>query len=117
MQSTLTKGILVGILIWLGLLTGILWKIPSSPILGVIDVQSLVMMRANQLASLYPNGEVPKAKLQDSVSSLKHALKDFTAQKSIILFHKTAVLNDDLKDYTEEVQNWLNLHEAIEEGA
>jgi hypothetical protein len=113
MNKPLLNLVLGGIIFWLLLLTTILWCTPQSPIIGVIDLQALVVARASQLASLYPDGQVPKAQLQDSIIQIKNALKVFTTRKPVVLLNKNLVLNEDVTDYTEDIQTLLNASDRV----
>ncbi len=70
--------------------------------IGTIDVQKLVTIEAQKLASNYPKGDVPPEKLRVIIENIRGNIQDFTSKRKIILLSKTAVLSSNVPDYTED---------------
>ena len=107
MQKYLTNIVLVVMMVWLTFLTIFVWLIPKTLKIGVVDMQVLVAASANQLAARYSDGQVPKSQLQKSIEHIKSTLEDFAVQNLVVLLNKSAVLNDGVEDYTNNIQERL----------
>jgi len=76
-----------------------------SKTLGLVDMQLLLSTQSQQLAKVYPNGNVPSGVMQQVVEEMKSVIDSFGKSQKITLLAKGAVLSGELPDYTQEILN------------
>lgn len=85
---------------------------PSSQTFGVVDVQRIIAEQAKNLASQYPQGQVPKEKLRETVEEIKETLDAWAHSRKIVLIAKGALWGGQVPDYTEHLGAMLNKGKA-----
>lgn len=68
---------------------------------GTVDMQKLINSEAQKLVSIYPKGEVPQEKLQGLIVHVRAIIQDAAQKKNMILISKSAILSNNVSDYTD----------------
>lgn len=102
MQKAISKILILGAMLWLGVLSGavIILQTSLQPKIGLIDSQLLVANQAQKIGVLYPNGKLPPEKLQLLANQIKDSTARYAKENNLILVAKGAVWGGDAVDYT-----------------
>jgi|JI6StandDraft_1071083.scaffolds.fasta_scaffold183412_2 hypothetical protein len=103
MKTVVYKFVILGMIIWLLVITIFLLIITQKQKIGLIDSQMLITNQAQKIASLYPKGNVPTEKLQQLADQIKNSVDFYARANNIILLAKHAVWGGDLPNYTQNI--------------
>ncbi len=80
---------------------------------GTVDVQKLINIEAQKLASIYPKGEVPQEKLQALIDHVRAIVQNTAQKRNMVLLSKGVVLSLNVPDCTDLIIKALEdeLHE------
>ena len=97
------EGLIVVVLLLMLTLGFQSWQVLNKEKLATIDVQHLINQQAQALASRYPKGKVPEAKLQQLVSRLRGVVEVYAEKNNLVLLSKNSMLGGKLQDYTQVI--------------
>lgn len=100
MPKLITNILMVATLLWLGLITIMLWRLPQEQ-LGLIDTQRLVAHQAQQLGA--SQSQLSPQQMQLLADKIKATVASYALQHKLILIAKNAIWGGVLIDYTPQV--------------